>query len=63
LSLTEDAAADFATVSELIDTSAPADSRLLSKGTGNAHGGGAVLTTGTPDYQTILAWIAGGAAP
>lgn len=62
-SLSQDVAASHASVSALVDTSTPANSRLLIKGTGNAHGGGAVLTVGSPDYQTILDWIAGGAAP
>jgi hypothetical protein len=61
--LSQDVAASHASVSALVDTSTPANSRLLIKGTGNAHGGGAVLTVGSPDYQTILDWIAGGAAP
>jgi hypothetical protein len=61
--LSLDPGTDFTTVSALVDTSAAAGSRLLSKGTGNAHGGGVVLTAGSSDYQTIFAWIAGGAAP
>jgi hypothetical protein len=57
------AAADDVTVSRFVDTSAPAGSRLLSKASGNGHGGGTVLPVGSPDYQTVLLWIQQGARP
>jgi len=56
-------AADYPTVIMFVDTSAPAGSRLLSKGSGNGHEGGAVYTTGSPEYDTILQWIQQGAQP
>src|SRR5262252_9416005 len=39
LLFTGDAATDYATVSRFVDASAPAGSRLLSKMSGNGHGG------------------------
>lgn len=52
--------ADYAVVFALIDASAPSSSRLLTKGTGSGHGGGAVIAAGSTDYNTILGWIEGG---
>ena len=63
LILTGAAAADFAVVLPLIDTSAPATSRLLLKMSGNGHGGGTVYAVGAPQYQTVLLWIQQGALP
>jgi hypothetical protein len=63
LLLTGDADADYATVSRFVDTSAPAGSRLLSKASGNGHGGGTVFAAGSPEYQTVLDWIQQGAPP
>ncbi len=63
LLFTGDAATDYPTVSRLVDTSAPAASRLLSKMSGNGHGGGTVYAPTTPEYQTILQWIQQGARP
>ena len=57
------AATDYVTVSRLVDTSAPAGSRLLSKASGNGHGGGTVLAVGSPEYQTVLLWIQQGVRP
>ncbi|MCP3097958.1 hypothetical protein LZ198_03605 [Myxococcus sp. K15C18031901] len=61
--LTGDADGDFQAASALTDTAAPAGSRLLRKASGAGHGGGAIYADGTPEYQTLLAWIAGGAQP
>ena len=63
LLLTGDAAADYVTVSRLVDAAVPAGSRLLSKATGNGHGGGTVFAAGSPEYQTVLQWIQQGAHP
>lgn len=63
LVLTGDVAADYATVSRLVDTSAPTGSRLLSKASGNGHGGGTVLAVDSPEYQIVLQWIQQGAHP
>lgn len=61
--LTGDTAADYATVTRLINTATPSGSRLLSKASGNGHGGGTVLAAGSPGYQTVLEWIQQGALP
>ncbi|MCP3063754.1 hypothetical protein LXT21_33765 [Myxococcus sp. K38C18041901] len=61
--LTGDADADFQVSNALTDTAAPAGSRLLRKAAGAGHGGGAIYADGTPEYQKLLAWIAGGALP
>ena len=63
LVLSGEAAADYLVVSPLVDPAAPASSRLLSKMSGNGHGGGAVYAAGTPEYQTVLQWIQQGARP
>ena len=63
LLFTDDATADYATVVRLVDTAAPAASRLLSKASGNGHGGGTVFAVGSPEYHTILEWIQQGARP
>jgi hypothetical protein len=63
LLLTGTAAADLATVTALVDTSAPSSSRLLAKMSGNGHQGGTVYAVGSPEYQTILQWIQQGASP
>src|SRR5262245_42336122 len=57
LLFTGDAAADYAVVSRFVDTSAPASSRMLSKMSGNGHGGGTVFAAGSPSYETVLEWI------
>ncbi len=41
---------------------APKDSLFLAKATGRiAHGGGLRLKVGSPEYQTLLAWVSDGA--
>ncbi|RKH46996.1 hypothetical protein D7X55_29950 [Corallococcus sp. AB049A] len=61
--LTGDADADYAAVISLTDTSNPSASRLLRKTSGAGHGGGAIYGEGSPEYQTLLAWISAGAQP
>jgi hypothetical protein len=61
--LTGDAAADYTTATIFVDVSAPASSRMLAKMSGNGHGGGTVHAAGTPEYETVLAWIQEGARP
>jgi hypothetical protein len=63
LVLGDDAAAALIQVQKIIDLQAPADSRLLSKGTGSGHGGGAAIAAGGPEYTVILEWISQGGAP
>ena len=55
------AASDYPTVLQFVDTSAPASSRILSKLSGNGHGGGTIYAAGSPEYETLLAWIQQGA--
>ena len=57
------AATDYTTVLQFVDTSAPGSSRILSKVSGNGHGGGTIYAAGSPEYQTLLAWIQQGAPP
>ncbi|NOK37198.1 hypothetical protein HMI49_28780 [Corallococcus exercitus] len=61
--LTGDVEADYAAAVSLTDTSNPSASRLLRKASGAGHGGGAVYGADTPEYQTLLSWISGGAQP
>jgi len=61
LVLSGNATADYPTVLKLVDTSAPAGSRILSKVSGNGHGGGTIYAAGSPEYETLLAWIQQGA--
>ena len=58
-----DDTADFLAAARLVDASAPSSSRLLSKMSGNGHGGGTVFAAGSPEYQTVLRWIQQGALP
>jgi hypothetical protein len=49
-------------VLQMVDTSNPAGSLLLVKGSGNAgHGGGRVFGSASASYSDILAWIEAGA--
>ena len=57
------AAADFTVASALVDTASPPLSRLLTKASGQAHGGGAIYAEGSPEYGVLLSWVSGGAAP
>lgn len=54
---------DLPGVLALVDPARPEGSRLLTKGAGTSHVGGAVFTPGSPEYETILAWIAAGTPP
>jgi len=63
LLLTGDAPGDYLAVSRFFDTAAPAGARLLSKMSGNGHGGGSIYAAGSPEYQTVLRWIQQGARP
>lgn len=61
--VTGNADTDYEETIPLIDESAPAESRLLSKASGIGHGGGAIFRAGTAEYDTILSWILNGALP
>ena len=58
-----DEATLYSSVQGEINTGSPATSLLLTKATATvSHGGGAVMTVGSTDYNTILQWITDGAA-
>ncbi|WP_375757074.1 hypothetical protein [Corallococcus exercitus] len=61
--LTGESDADYAAASALTDSANPSASRLLRKAAGAGHGGGAIYGADTPEYQTLLSWISGGAQP
>lgn len=53
--------ATHTTVRSKVDTNNPTASLLLTKATGMGHVGGAVITTGSNDYNNLAAWIQQGA--
>ncbi len=61
--LTGEVEDDFALATSLLNAANPAESRLLRKAAGQAHGGGAIFPPASAEYQSLLAWAAGGAAP
>jgi hypothetical protein len=63
LVLMNDPARDHEAVLSFVNRENPAASRLLSKGAGTGHVGGAIYAATTPEYQTILEWIKQGSAP
>jgi hypothetical protein len=63
LVFTGNAATDYTTILQFVDTSAAAGSRILAKVSGNGHGGGTIYAAGSPEYETLLAWIQQGARP
>jgi len=63
LVLSGEVEADYLQATSSIDASNPPASRLLRKAAGAGHGGGAIYPDGTPEYQTLLAWISNGAQP
>ena len=53
---------DYQATLAQIDPAAPANSNLLLKGSASvSHAGGGLWPVGSPNYDLILAWIAGGA--
>jgi hypothetical protein len=63
LILSDDTEPSYASTLEFVDLERPADSRLLSKMAGDAHGGGVIFDDRSPEYDLTLAWIEQGAAP
>jgi hypothetical protein len=61
--LGNDPARDLGPVRRLVDADNPAGSRLLIKGAGTGHSGGAILAASSAEYATILKWISQGSAP
>ncbi|MBL4848894.1 MAG: hypothetical protein JKY65_25510 [Planctomycetes bacterium] len=59
LTITNDTA-DYAETVNRTNPQTPDASLLLTKATGNAHGGGAVLTVGSAEHTTLIQWIQGG---
>ena len=62
LVLSGDVHDDYAKIRPLVDPAAPAQSVLILKATGAAHGGGALLPVGDSGYSLLLAWVTSGAA-
>ncbi len=56
LVLTGVVAGDEAAARGLLDPAAPARSPLLTKSSGESHGGGAILPVGDPRHDVLLAW-------
>jgi hypothetical protein len=63
LVLGSDANRDLPSVRKLVNLENPAASRLLIKGAGTGHGGGAILAATSAEYRAILQWISQGSAP
>jgi len=63
LLLSGDAAKDETTARAFVDMQAPEQSPLVTKSSGQMHGGGAVLPPGDARMATILAWAHSLAAP
>ena len=61
--LSGDAAKDEAIVRPLVDPQAPEQSLLVTKASGQMHGGGPILLVGDPRLATIVAWARGLAPP
>jgi hypothetical protein len=61
--LTGETMADYTAVRPLVDLAAPAGSRLLTKASGQGHGGGVIYKPGSSEYAALLTWIETGAAP
>lgn len=61
LVLTGAAASDQEKVLPFVNTTAPSASRLLTKGAGRGHGGGAIYREDSAAYAVLLAWITAGA--
>ena len=61
--LTGDVTADFEAVTAFVNTGAPSGSRILTKMTGQGHGGGTVYSADSPPYRAVLRWIQEGARP
>jgi hypothetical protein len=52
---------DHAATRRLVDLANPRGSLLLTKATGNQHGGGPTITTSSDIYRRVAQWIASGA--
>jgi hypothetical protein len=63
LLLSGDAAVDEAAARALVDRAAPARSLLVTKASGELHGGGVVLPPGDPRLARLTAWAESVAAP
>jgi hypothetical protein len=63
LSLSGDETADLGAARTLIDPSAPERSPLVTKASGDLHGGGVVLREGDPRRARLVAWAGTFAAP
>jgi hypothetical protein len=61
--LSGDPVRDEAVVRALVDPQAPEQSLLVTKASGQMHGGGPVFPPGDPRLATVLGWVAGLAPP
>ena len=61
LVLSGEVAADHAKIRPLVDPAAGAASLLLTKATGEMHGGGPVLKRDSAEYAMLLGWVSAGA--
>lgn len=61
LTLVGDPAKDFVAVESRVVPGDPDASLLLTKGRGEGHGGGAILSQGQKDHDVIETWILEGA--
>jgi hypothetical protein len=52
---------DYDAVRALVDPTRPRDSLLLTKASGQAHGGGPIAPAASRPYRRLLAWISAGA--
>ncbi|MEL6339425.1 MAG: hypothetical protein AAFP04_10070 [Myxococcota bacterium] len=59
----DDPEVDYTEVLAFVDESAPDQSRLLTKASGQGHGGGTTYPETSSEYQMTLEWIEGGALP
>ena len=61
--LTGDDMAEYMAARAIVDPSAPTQSRMLAKASGQGHGGGTIYRPGSPEYTALLTWISAGANP
>lgn len=61
--LTTDVDANYLQALDFVNLEDPGASRLLSKAAGQGHGGGTIYDSRSNEYDSILEWIEGGAAP
>ena len=58
-----DVESSYMSTLQFVDVADPEGSRLLSKASGNGHGGGTIYDDQSGEYAVILSWIEVGAPP